>query len=127
MSAKSQKTDKVEEVPEEVSAPEAPSEIEDERRIAMPPSITVKQLADLLETSAIEVIKQLMRNGTMASINQVVDYDTAAIIASDFGYEAVQAQKAISARKAKRDQPFQDADTRLQKASTSSSHYSGVM
>ncbi len=115
MSVKSQKTDKVEQVPEEVSAPEAPSEIEGKRCIEMPPSLTVKQLADLLETSAIEVIKQLMRNGIMASINQVVDYNTAAIVASGFGYEAVQAQKAISAHKAKRDQPFQDADTRLQK------------
>ncbi len=117
MSAKTQKTDtdKVEQVPEEVSAPEAPGEIEGERRIEMPPSLTVKQLADFLEKSAIEIIKQLMRNGTMANINQVVDYDTAAIVASDFGYEAVQAQKAISARKPKREQTFQDGDTRLQK------------
>jgi translation initiation factor IF-2 len=115
MSAKSQKTEKVEQEPEEITAPEPPGEIEAKRRIEMPPSLTVKQLAELLGTSAVEVIKQLMRNGTMASINQVVDYDTAAIVASDFGHEAVQAQKAISARKPKRDQSFQDADSRLQK------------
>jgi translation initiation factor IF-2 len=44
-------------------------------------------LADLLSVSAVEIIKELMKNGVMASINQVIDYDTAAIIATDFGFE----------------------------------------
>src|SRR5690242_8628582 len=37
--------------------------------------------------SAVEIIKELMKNGLMATINQVIDYDTAAIIASDFGFD----------------------------------------
>jgi translation initiation factor IF-2 len=37
--------------------------------------------------SPVDVIKELMRNGVMASVNQVVDYDTAAIVAHDFGFE----------------------------------------
>jgi broad specificity phosphatase PhoE len=41
----------------------------------------VKELADLLRVSPVEVIKELMKNGVMASVNQVVDYETAAIVA----------------------------------------------
>ena len=54
----------------------------------LPQVITVKQLADLMGVSGIEVIKQLMRNGIMANINQALEYDVAARIAADFGYTA---------------------------------------
>ncbi len=57
-------------------------------QVSLPPAINVKQLADLLGISAVDVIKQLMRNGVMANINQVIDFDAAAVIATDFGYEA---------------------------------------
>jgi translation initiation factor IF-2 len=53
----------------------------------IPRSIGVRQLADLLQVDSIQVIKQLMRNGIMANINQVIDYDTAASITASFGYE----------------------------------------
>jgi translation initiation factor IF-2 len=58
------------------------------KEIQLPQALTVKELADLLSVSAVEIIKELMKNGVMASINQVIDYDTAAIVASDFGFEA---------------------------------------
>jgi translation initiation factor IF-2 len=48
----------------------------------------VKQLADILGVSGIDAIKCLMRNGVMANINQVVDYETAAIVAADLGFES---------------------------------------
>jgi translation initiation factor IF-2 len=64
------------------------------KEIQLPQALTVKELADLLEVSAVEIIKELMKNGVMASINQVIDYDTAAIVASDFGFEASEAQSA---------------------------------
>ncbi|MBC8273399.1 MAG: translation initiation factor IF-2 [Chloroflexi bacterium] len=57
-------------------------------QVSLPPAINVKQLADLLGVSAVDVIKQLMRNGVMANINQVIDFDAAAVIATAFGYEA---------------------------------------
>lgn len=60
---------------------------DEKHQIEVPPSLTVKQLAELFEVSPIELIKQLMRNGVMANINQAVDYDTAAIVAANFGYE----------------------------------------
>jgi translation initiation factor IF-2 len=61
-----------------------------ERRVEIPSTITVKQLAEKLGLSGVEVIKQLMQNGVMASINQAVDFDTAAVVASDLGYEVVE-------------------------------------
>ena len=56
--------------------------------IEIPHSLTVRQLADLLEVSAIDIIKQLMRNGIMANINQAIDYEAAAAVAANFGHEA---------------------------------------
>jgi translation initiation factor IF-2 len=56
--------------------------------IEIPGTISVRQLAELLELSAIDVIKQLMRSGIMANINQVIDYESAASVAGEFGYEA---------------------------------------
>ncbi len=57
--------------------------------IELPPSITVRELAQAIETSPIEIIKNLMANGVMANINQQIDYDTAAIVAAELGFEAV--------------------------------------
>ena len=56
--------------------------------IELPPSITVRELADSIQASPIEVIKTLMANGVMANINQQIDFDTAAIVASEMGYDA---------------------------------------
>jgi translation initiation factor IF-2 len=68
--------------------------------IELPRTLSVRQLAELLKVSVIGVIKQLMKRGIMANINQVVDYDVAAQVATGFGYEAhPQAQatrKAVS-------------------------------
>ncbi len=61
-----------------------------ERKVELPPAMTVKQLAETLGISGVEVIKQLMQNGVMAGINQSIDYDTAAIIAADMGFEVTE-------------------------------------
>ncbi len=53
--------------------------------IDIPDSMGIRQLADLLNTDSIQIIKQLMRNGIMANINQVIDYETAAAIITAFG------------------------------------------
>jgi len=55
--------------------------------IEVPYALSVRQLAELLPISAIDIIKRLMRNGIMANINQVIDYEAAAAIAKDIGYE----------------------------------------
>ena len=56
--------------------------------IELPLSMTVKQLADALKVEPVKVIKQLMRKGIMVNINQSIDFDTAARVASDFDYRA---------------------------------------
>ncbi|MFC1931054.1 translation initiation factor IF-2 [Chloroflexota bacterium] len=57
------------------------------RSIELPPSLSVRQLSELLKISAVDAIKQLMRNGIMANINQVVSYEAAAEVSSASGYE----------------------------------------
>jgi len=70
------------------------------KTIEIPSSVSVRQLAELLGVSAVEAIKQLMRSGIMANINQVIDYDAAAAVAAAFGYEAHPApQKALRIRR----------------------------
>jgi translation initiation factor IF-2 len=56
--------------------------------IEIPATLSVRQLAELLEVSAIDIIKQLMRQGIMANINQPIDYETAAPVAASFDFEA---------------------------------------
>jgi translation initiation factor IF-2 len=57
------------------------------KTIELPNQMTVRDLAQRIEASPIEVIKILMSNGVMANINQMVDYDTAAIVAAELGFE----------------------------------------
>jgi translation initiation factor IF-2 len=90
--------------------------VEEKLPIKIPPSITVKQFADLIGASAVDVIKQLMRNGFMANINEVIDHDTAKAIASAFGCE-VQDEKGRGAagQKPKQYQRFHEDDITVQK------------
>ncbi len=55
--------------------------------IQIPYSLTVRELAVLVNVSPIQVIKVLMANGVMASINQQIDFDTAAVVATELGFE----------------------------------------
>ncbi len=59
------------------------------KQIELPVSITVRDLAQTLEASPIDIIKTLMANGMMANINQEIDFDTAAIVSAEMGFEAV--------------------------------------
>ena len=60
------------------------------KTIEFPVILTVRDLAAKMSVSPIQVIKILMSNGVMANINQQIDFDTAAIVASELGFEAVQ-------------------------------------
>jgi translation initiation factor IF-2 len=57
--------------------------------IQLPTSVIIRDLAQKIEKSPIEIIKKLMANGVMATINQAVDFDTAAIVVAEYGFEAV--------------------------------------
>jgi len=57
-----------------------------EKVVEIPDFIVVRELANLMAVSPIDVIKELMNAGVMANINQRIDYDTAAIIAEEMGF-----------------------------------------
>src|SRR6266545_3987138 len=61
------------------AAPKAP--------IELPPMLSVKDFAEKAGISASNVIRELLQNGIIASINQTIDYETAAIVAVDLGIE----------------------------------------
>ena len=61
------------------------------RPIEIPRVLTVKELGDLMELPPTSVIKELMKNGVMAAINQSIDFETAAIVAHDLGFEPEEA------------------------------------
>ena len=56
--------------------------------IEIPESITVKDLAQEMKKTTADVIKKLLGYGIMATINQEIDYDTAFLIAQEFGINA---------------------------------------
>ena len=62
--------------------------------VHIPDSVAVAELSSRLGLPGIDVIKQLIRNGVMASLTQVVDYDTAALVARDFNFQPVREASA---------------------------------
>jgi len=57
------------------------------RGIGVPGSLTVKQFGDLIDVDPVTVIKDLMKKGIMVTINQLIDYNTAAMVARNLGVE----------------------------------------
>ena len=57
-------------------------------QIEVPSSLTVGQLAGMLQVEPVKVIKQLMRKGIMVGVNQAIDFDTIAGVTTDFGYQS---------------------------------------
>ncbi len=64
------------------------------RRIKIPEMITVSSLAHKMSVKAAEVIQHLFGLGVTATINDPVDFDTASIVASEFGYEAESSEQS---------------------------------
>jgi translation initiation factor IF-2 len=60
--------------------------------IELPSSITVKELAELVGVNAADIIRELIKSGIFANINQVIDRDTASLVTSDLGYEVTDAR-----------------------------------
>jgi len=83
--ARTKKADDTAEVKVEEATP-SPEPVK-KGQVELPHSMSVRQLADLLQVSAIDIIKQLMRKDIMANINQIIDYDIASEIATNLGYE----------------------------------------
>ena len=60
-------------------------------------SMTVKQLAEVLQVDVARAVKQIMRRGIMASVNDVIDFETAVRVAQDLGFQAVRRKQAAAA------------------------------
>ena len=56
--------------------------------LQLPESISVRALADKIGVNATDVIGKLIKNGVMATINQSIDYDTAALLVEEYGCTA---------------------------------------
>jgi translation initiation factor IF-2 len=67
------------------------------KKLTLPATLTVKELADRLSVSGPQLIKYLMGNGVMATLNQALDYDTMALAADHFGFEAESEEAAAAA------------------------------
>ena len=61
--------------------------------VELPAIVSVAELAELLQLSPAQVIKALIGNGIFATQNQEIDYDTAAIVAGDLGFEVHERQE----------------------------------
>jgi translation initiation factor IF-2 len=58
------------------------------REVEVPEAITVGELANRMAIKAVELIKVMMKNGVMATINQSLDQDTAALMVEEMGHKA---------------------------------------
>jgi translation initiation factor IF-2 len=83
--------------PRRDNAFQSPVQVVDPRErgaIELPGTITVKELADLLGVNVADVIRELIKSGIFATINQLIDRDTASLVASELGYEVAEAASA---------------------------------
>ena len=58
--------------------------------VEIPSSIMVKELAELIGVNAADIIRELIKSGIFASINQVIDRDTATLVTNELGYEVAE-------------------------------------
>src|SRR5918998_139632 len=58
--------------------------------VELPSSVLVKDFAETLGVSPGEIIKELIRNGIFATVNQSIDFDTASLVAAELGYETAE-------------------------------------
>lgn len=72
--------------PRPIAAP-APVKLAVPQVVVLPAMLTVRDLATSLKLTPIDIIKKLMANGVMANITQTIDFDTAALIAEELGFQ----------------------------------------
>ena len=65
----------------------------------MPGTITVKELAELLGVNPADIIRELIKSGIFATINQLIDRDTASLVAGELGYEVAETEAAGTQRR----------------------------
>ena len=66
------------------------------KTLVLPQTLTVQHLSELIDENPIDVIKQLMRSGIMAAMNQVIDYQVATVVTNAYGIRTAVAEAAES-------------------------------
>jgi len=61
-------------------------------KVTLPSTIMVRDLGEMLDLSHVDIIKELMKRGVMASVNQAVDFGVASSVATDLGYDVEQGE-----------------------------------
>lgn len=74
------------------------------KEVILPEQLTVKEFADRLKLPVANIIGELIKNGIMAALHQRIDYETAAIVAEDLGYNVTAEAAGAVAEKARGDQ-----------------------
>ena len=82
----------------------------------LPPALTVADLAAVMEVGPVEVIKELMRNGYMFTINDVIEHDVAALVAPGFGYGVLPLEAESAAERGSTSVVFTNEDEEDQDA-----------
>ncbi len=62
---------------------------EQEKLLNLPIQLTAGDLSDIMETPPSEVIKELMRHGVMANINEIIEFEVAVLVAHEFGFKVL--------------------------------------
>ena len=83
------------------------------RALVLPETMTVQYLSEVLNQNPIDVIKQLMRNGIMASMNQVVDYQVATLVTTALGIRTTMAEPPTAAKEPKTAAAVKDEEADL--------------
>jgi translation initiation factor IF-2 len=68
----------------------------DRSAIELPSSITVKDMAELLGVNAADIIRELIKSGIFANINQGIDRETASLVAEELGFEVAETAPAVA-------------------------------
>ncbi len=76
--------------------PVSVAEPRDRSAVVLPPTITVKELSEVLAVNAADVIRELIKSGIFATINQLIDRDTASLVATELGFEIAEAEAPVT-------------------------------
>jgi translation initiation factor IF-2 len=77
-------------------SPASVAETRERAAVSLPPTITVKELSELLDVNPADVIRELIKSGIFATINQLIDRDTASLVATELGYEVAETEEAAA-------------------------------
>ncbi len=81
------KKKEVKKKPEDLKKPQITVPKQGKRKIKVQEYVTISELAKSMGVKASELIKKLLNMGVVATINQAIDFDTASLVADEFGYE----------------------------------------